>query len=163
MGTILTYTELIAESLGIALVIFVFLNSINLLIKTTGRLKRIAIYFLVGSIAAEAYIMGRVINIEVLLPMGKLIGLIFVLIVSLFVLLIIIELNRIVKDIRCAKWPEKCKDKKEVIKSNTKVQKSNRRIRNNNPKKIQVRKQSAENVRNEYLDLTGRKPKFRRE
>jgi len=162
MTTILTYTELISESIGIALVIFVFLNSINLLIKTAGRLKRIAIYFLVGSIAAEAYIMGRVINIEVLLPMGKLIGLILVLIVSLFVLLIIVELNRVVNEVRCAKWPEKCKGKKE-IKQKIKVQKLKRRTKNNAPEKMFVRKKSAENVSNEYLDLTGRRPKFRRE
>ncbi len=162
MTTILAYTELISESIGIALVIFVFLNSINLIIKTAGRLKKIAIYFLVGSIAAEAYIMGRMINIEVLLPMGKLIGLILVLIVSLLVLLIIIELNRVVNDVRCAKWPNKCKDKKR-IRQNANVQKSKRKIKNNNSQKIFVRKRIAENASNEYLDLTGRKPKFRRE
>lgn len=153
MTTILTYSELISGAVGAVLLIFVFLFSINLIIKTTGRLKKIAVYFLIGSIAAETYIMGRVINIEVLLPMGKLIGLILVVIVSLLVFLIVLELNRIVKEI----IGNKAKPKQ---KNNVKKETKNKNILRIKEEKTR-RRTFAENISNKYLDLTGRKPRFR--
>jgi len=151
MTTILTYSELISGAIGATLLIFAFLSSIILILKTTGRLKRIAIYFLIGSIVSEIYIIGRMINIETLLLTGKLIGLIIVLIVSLLVFLIVRELNIIVKEIIGKKAKPKLEDKRE------------RKIRNNNSQKMLVRKTLAQNISNKYLDLTGRKPRFREE
>ena len=154
MTTILTYAELTVGVIGFCLMILIFLNSISLLMKTIGRLKKIAVYFLLGSIAGTGYIAGRMISLEVLLPAGKLIGLIFMLIVFVLVFLIILELNKIINEILYSKWPNKYKnklEKKEIKIKNIPIVKEEKT----------TRKKFAENISNKYLDLTGRKPKFR--
>jgi len=150
MTTILTYAEVVTGIIGLCIVLTAFLFSIHLLIKTTGKLKRIAIYFMIGCILAAGYIIGRLVNLEVLLPEGKLINLILVLFISLLVLMIILSLNKIINDIRGKK--KECKPEPK-IKKEIKVKKHRQERK---PVKTFV-----ENVNNKYLDLTGRNPRFR--
>jgi hypothetical protein len=149
MTTILTYAEIIAGVVGLCLILIIFLFCVRLTTKTTGKLKKIIIYFLISSILGGIYIGGRLFNFEVLLPEGKLINLILIVLVFFFTLMGIIELNKIVNGII---------DKK-GCKIETKMKKETK-VENNKQEKRPIRT-FAENVNNKYLDLTGRKPKFR--
>jgi hypothetical protein len=149
MSTLLTYSEIATGIVGLCLVLIAFLFSIRLLIKTAGKLKKIAIYFLIGCILAAGYIIGRLINLEVLLPEGKLINLILVLFISLLVLMIILNLNKIVNEIiGKGRSKTESKPKKEI------------KFENNQSGKKPIIT-FAGDIGNRYLDLTGRKPKFR--
>jgi hypothetical protein len=150
MTTILTYGEIIAEIVGLFLILIAFVVSIQLIIKTAGKLKKSIVYFLIGSIIVGIYFGARLLNIEVLLPEGKLIDLILTSAVSFFVLMGIIELNKIVNEIINGKKEYKtdAKSKKQM------------KIENNQQEKRPIIT-FAGNLGNKYLDLTGRKPRYR--
>jgi hypothetical protein len=145
MVTILTYGEVITEIVGLSLILISFLFCIRLLAKTAGKLKKAIIYFLIGSIPGGLYFGARLINIEVLLPEGKLIDLVLASIVSFFVLMGLFELNKIVNELFNK---TECKPKKEI------------KFETPKPEKKPAQTFTA-TINNKYLDLTGRKPKFR--
>jgi len=150
MTTILTYAEVTTGVVGLCLILTIFLFSVRLITKTAGKLKKMIIYFLISSILGGIYIGGRLFNFEVLLSEGKLINLILIALVFFFTLIGTIELNKIVNEIINGK-----KECKPEIKSKRQIN-----VENNKPRK-KIVTTFAENVSNKYLDLTGRKPKFR--
>lgn len=153
MTITLTYFEIATGIVGLSLILTSFLFCIQLLTKTTGRLKKMVIYFLIGTIPGALYLIGRLFNFETLLPEGKLINLILAVIISFFVLMGLIELNKIVNEL--------IKNKKEC-KTGTK-EKREIKSRDNNQEEKTLGKRFAENISNKYLDLTGRKPRYREE
>ena len=150
MTAILTYAEIFAGIIGLCLILIIFIICIRLIIKTAGKLRNVAIYFLVCSVPGAAYILGRLFNIEVLLAEGKLINLILVAIISLLILMGLLELNKIVNELKTNKkeFKTEIKPKKEIkINANKPEQKTNQNF--------------VRTIGDKYLDLTGKKPRYR--
>jgi hypothetical protein len=150
MTIILTYAEVTAVIIGLSLILITFLFCVRLITKTAGKLKKTIIYFLISSIPGGVYIGGRLFNFETLLPEGKLINLILIALVFFFTLMGTIELNKIVNELieNKAGCKIETKSKKEM------------KVENNQQEKRPIITFGG-SLGNKYLDLTGRKPKFR--
>lgn len=141
------YIELAVEILGLLLILIGILISVEIMTKTAGKLKKVIIYFLISLIIFAFYVAGRILNLETAFTAGKILSLGFIIFSIFFILIGLYKLNKIVNELlNKTECRTECKPKREM--------------RNNFQEKKPL-KTFAENIGNKYLDLTGRKPKFR--
>ena len=123
MASVNYYAEL---TVAITRLFFIFLGimvSIEIINKTSGRLKKAIIYFLVTFIPSIFYTIGRLLNIESLFASGKLLSLTFNTLTTIFILFGLYEINNLIKGIKGTHNPTKNKNKPARKFENRKVNK----------------------------------------
>jgi hypothetical protein len=141
------YIELAVAIAGFLLVLIGVLLSVDIMIKTAKKLKRVVIYFLISIIPFSFYLAGRILNLETAFAWGKILSLAFSLFSLIFILMGLCELNKIVNELI---------GPKREFKSENKI-----KINNTKQEEKKFTEVLNQNIDNKYLDLTGRKPKFR--
>jgi hypothetical protein len=126
MVSINYYAELAVALTRLFLIFLGFILCIDIMNKSSGRLRKAFIYFLVSLIPSVFYTVGRILNIESMFASGKLISLTFNTLTTAFILLGLREISKMVGEL-----------------SNPSAKKSNK-----SPRKIKKRKVNKEvNIR----------------
>ncbi|MCX6747085.1 MAG: hypothetical protein NTU63_03045 [Candidatus Pacearchaeota archaeon] len=93
------YLELPVAIIRLFIILIGILICTEIIKKTTGELKNALILFLISSIPAIFYTLGRIINIESMFSAGKLISLTLSTLTSMFVLLGLMSLKGLVNNL----------------------------------------------------------------
>jgi len=99
MRILIYQAELTMASLCLFLILLAILICIEIITKSSGKLKKATIFFLIAFIPSMLYIVGRIMNIEARFTAGKFFSLTFNTLITLFVLMGLIMMNKLLKEI----------------------------------------------------------------
>jgi hypothetical protein len=116
MRIIIYNAEAIMASLCIILTFLSILICIEIMTKSSGKLKKSAIFFFVALISSIIYVIGRIMNIEERFTAGKFFSLTLNTITIVFILIGLIMINKLIQEI----------SKDEKINTNNSIEKPDR-------------------------------------
>lgn len=109
------YAELAIAVMRLFLILAGILLCTDIISKSSGRLKKAVILFLVSFIPSIFYTIGRILNVEAVFSEGKFLSLTFNISTTIFVLAGLFMINRLIEEIRISK-PRKGKISKKIKK-----------------------------------------------
>lgn len=111
MVSINFYSELTIAVMRLFLILAGILICVDIISKSSGKLKKAVIFFLISFIPSIFYTFGRILNVEAIFTEGKFLSLVFNISTTILVLGGLAVINKLIEEIRSSK-PKKGATKK---------------------------------------------------